>query len=211
MPARGDMATKAFGRGSPLRDPQLLGLLAALQGTLVVMLLVALAVRPLPPQDSLAIANLGPQGNRRHVNPLEHAVCAIDIGVGLQGMERLEAEVVGEVEAWIVEQVLDLDTRTRLLGLGEILVNRYDFARLYHDMALLPPATCRVMLANERARGVEAAGAFLPSEAALRFERALYESWDGHWQALEAELAPLQGQPSFSDLGPTAPSAPSAP
>lgn len=195
------------GRGSPLRDPWTLGIIAVLLACAIAMQAAALLSRPALPAAALQVDALGQQGTVDR-GRLSNAVCAIDLGVDMDEITRRRSSVMGELRRFADALEIEPPALHSLLGLGEALLVRYDFARLYYDMALLPPETTLWQLRRERERGLAATSLLLPPDQARSFEAELFQAWDRSWTALEDSLsAPADGSrpPRLTTLGSSEP------
>jgi hypothetical protein len=186
--------TALVGRSSPLRDPRALALVAALMAGVLVLQGSALLARPTHPAQAIQVDALGQQGTVDR-GRLSNAVCAIDLGVDMQHIARVRAATLAEVRRFAEYEGIDRHALLQLVGLGEALLVRYDFARLYYDMALLPPETTTWQLARERERGLAAAELLVSHDQARRFEATVFQAWDSAWYALEGQLESFEDGP----------------
>lgn len=182
------------GRSSPLRDWRALALVAGLLAGVLVMQGVALLARHDLPDQALQVDALGQQGTVDR-GRLSNAVCAIDLGVDMEHVATVRAATLAEVQHFTESEDIERATMLRLVGLGESLLVRYDFARLYYDMALLPPETTTWQLARERERGLAAAELLVPHDQARRFEATVFQAWDAAWYELEDRLESFDDGP----------------
>jgi len=155
--------------------------------------------RPGLPERPLHPHALGEQGGTER-DRLSDALCVVDLGVEMGDIDRIRAEVVVEVERFAESEELDRETRFRLVGLGESLLGRYDFARLYYDMALASEQTAAWQLARERERGLAAALTLVEGQQARRFEAAVFQIWDLAWCELEGRMNSLEGDARLQPL-----------
>jgi hypothetical protein len=156
--------------------------------------LAALTLRPPSLQYAPVARALGPQGEQGR-SALGTALCAVDLGLSPRSVLELERRNLAELERWLMEREIGPAARQRLLGLGEALLSRYDYARLFYDMALIPPESARWQLAREREHGRMAAARVLGEEEAERYEAALFGIWEERWREVEAGLDKLGGAP----------------
>ncbi len=180
------------GRGSLLRDLRALCLVAALLACALAVQVGARLARPDLPERSLDPRALGEQGGAER-DRLSDALCVVDLGVEMGDVDRVRAEVSAEIQRFAESEGLGRQTRVRLVGLGESLLGRYDFARLYYDMALVSEQTASWRLARERERGLAAATTLVDGEQARRFESAVFQIWDMAWCDFERGMNGLEG------------------
>jgi hypothetical protein len=166
----------------------------ALAGVLagaIALQLAFLLVRPeLPPPDQ-QIAVDAPTGNVGRED-LAGALCSLHLGVDHARVIEARAQVLVAMRPELHDLELQSATTLQLVGLSEILLSRYDYARVYRDLGLLSPEQAEWHVARDRERGLVAAAAVVEPAQAERFEAALFSAWQQGWEGL------LDGTPEYA-------------